>query len=227
VTLVDSGEVARLGRDVQRFAVGARPRALVAGPDGALWFTLADAIGRLTVAGELSTFAAEEPQGLCIGPDRAIWFTAADHVHRVGGEPFPVPGASQLTSGPDGALWITLPDRRAIARLDPRGRLELRETSSPTAITATHDAVWFTAEGRLGRIPMDDPLQELELDNVGLVVPAQADGVWVGVPGAVAHVAFDGDLAMLPLGEDPRGLAIGPDEALWGVVASGVEKLAG
>ena len=63
-----------------RFAVGEKPQQIVAGPDGALWFTLADAIGRLTVGGELSTFAAERPYGICVGPDRAIWFTDVDRV---------------------------------------------------------------------------------------------------------------------------------------------------
>jgi virginiamycin B lyase len=125
-------------------------------------------------------------------------------------------------AGPDGALWVTLPEAGAVARLGPDGRPEVRETCpEPAAIAATHDAVWFTAAGRLGRIPMDDVVQALELGDRGPVIAAQADGVWVGLPGAVAHVAFDGEVAELPVDGTPRGLAIGPDDALWAALDSG------
>jgi virginiamycin B lyase len=59
------------------------------GPDGALWFTLADiagdepdSIGRITTSGNLTEFPLpandSEPRGIATGPDGAIWFTQVD-----------------------------------------------------------------------------------------------------------------------------------------------------
>jgi virginiamycin B lyase len=242
VTLVHAGEVARVaGDDVRRFAVGEKPQQIVAGPDGALWFTLADSIGRLSTSGALSTFPAERPYGICVGPDGGIWVTDADSVRRVGGDVFALPKDSfpaMITAGPDGALWFTLNAASAVGRLTLDGRLEVRETPTPRAgpvgIAATHDAVWFTEilAGRLGRIPMDDAIQELELGDVKphAVIAAPADGVFVSLwgSGEVAHVSFDGEVAIIPVGPEPHGMAIGPDEGLWVALEGGtVARIAG
>lgn len=65
-----------------------RPSAITMGPDGALWLTLseADAIGRITTAGEVRAFPvatgskpfgmpapSSEPYGLTIGTDGAVY----------------------------------------------------------------------------------------------------------------------------------------------------------
>src|SRR5262249_14732159 len=59
------------------------PRGIVAGPDGALWFTEIDAkkIGRITTGGTITEFslppstAGPYPEGITAGPDGALWFT--------------------------------------------------------------------------------------------------------------------------------------------------------
>ena len=66
---------------------------IVAGPDGALWFTddytgplpgpsNADKIGRITTAGVITEFPTptqdSTPGGITVGPDGAIWFTEAN-----------------------------------------------------------------------------------------------------------------------------------------------------
>ena len=59
----------------------AGPRAIVAGPDGNLWFTESDAgkIGRITPDGSVVEYplpsAAAEPWRIAAGPDGALWFT--------------------------------------------------------------------------------------------------------------------------------------------------------
>ena len=54
------------------------PNQIAAGPDGALWFTEVDRIGRITTGGvitELAVGAVSNPQGIVTGPDGALWFT--------------------------------------------------------------------------------------------------------------------------------------------------------
>src|SRR5206468_2298578 len=60
---------------------GSDPGDIVAGPDGALWFTEVNGnkIGRNTTAGVITEFpvptAGSGPSGIAAGPDGAIWFT--------------------------------------------------------------------------------------------------------------------------------------------------------
>ena len=58
------------------------PEAIVAGPDGALWFTRTFGIGRITTSGEITELSVPEREddisvqaGIAAGPDGAIWFT--------------------------------------------------------------------------------------------------------------------------------------------------------
>src|SRR5439155_16856826 len=56
------------------------PQSLVAGPDGAIWFTeQSGKIGRISVAGQLTKYspptANSVPEGITVGPDGALWFT--------------------------------------------------------------------------------------------------------------------------------------------------------
>jgi streptogramin lyase len=59
------------------------PEVITTGPDGALWFTEANAskIGRITTAGafvEHPTLSTNSfPTGITTGPDGALWFTEA------------------------------------------------------------------------------------------------------------------------------------------------------
>jgi virginiamycin B lyase len=53
------------------------PGAITGGPDGALWFTNGDSIGRITTTGRFTGFASSRisrPAGITAGPDGAMWF---------------------------------------------------------------------------------------------------------------------------------------------------------
>jgi len=60
---------------------GGTPLFIIAGSDGALWFTLntSNKIGRITTAGAMIEFtvptAGSGPYGITSGPDGAVWFT--------------------------------------------------------------------------------------------------------------------------------------------------------
>jgi virginiamycin B lyase len=89
--------------------------------------------------------------------------------------------------------------------------------------------LWFTEilADKLGRIPMDEPIQEMELQGKPHAVVADLDdGVWVSLWGAnqIARVSADGSEVVtidLPPGSEPHGLAIGPDGAPWVALESG------
>lgn len=64
---------------------GTRPTALVAGPDGNLWFVQEGApkIGRITPRGVITQFAIPTPYGadaIVSGPEGRLWFAAGDLV---------------------------------------------------------------------------------------------------------------------------------------------------
>ena len=143
----------------------ATPGAIVAGPDGALWFTQLGSIGRIATNGTITDFlgvvSGFEPAGLTVGPDQALWFTDIGN-NMVGrmttdgvlGEA-PLPTASgftegnlldQIAAGPDGALWFVESRAGQIGRdaivpsplaasVLPGGRSV--ETGSPATVFAT------------------------------------------------------------------------------------------
>jgi virginiamycin B lyase len=68
--------------------VHARPHAITAAADGALWFTQwgSNRIGRITMTGEVSEYdvptPGSEPHGIVAGPDGALWF--AEEAGKIG-----------------------------------------------------------------------------------------------------------------------------------------------
>jgi hypothetical protein len=63
-----------------RLPNGGWPGAIVAGPDGALWFTYGNKIGRITTDGVITEYPlpiAEKRQlrDIAVGPDSALWYT--------------------------------------------------------------------------------------------------------------------------------------------------------
>src|SRR5689334_16005534 len=54
-----------------------QPYGITAGPDGALWFTNSDSIGRITTDGQVTRFTDAgivRPYGITAGADGALWF---------------------------------------------------------------------------------------------------------------------------------------------------------
>jgi virginiamycin B lyase len=94
---------------------------LAAGPDGNLWFTEADHIGRLTPAGTMTEFARptheDRPGAIVAGPGGNLWFVAqaAKALGRITPRgdvtQFPLPPGNGypvgLAAGSDGAIWYT------------------------------------------------------------------------------------------------------------------------
>ncbi len=145
--------------------VEAAPTSIVAGKDGALWFTdsSSDAIGRITTDGTITQYPTPglQPNSLTVGPDGAIWFTdnsfsnTIDRLNLDGNgnatfSEFPLPEnfsmPTGLTTGPDGALWFAESGNDAIGRITTGGAVTewpiLGNFNSPEALT-------FDASGNL------------------------------------------------------------------------------
>ncbi len=133
------------------------PKAIVAAPDGNLWFADFDAIGRMTPAGALSSFSGTDigyPGGLTVGPDGNLWFTRTGAIGRITPagvvSTFSGPGILRpvgIATGPDGHLWFT--DEDSIGRMTPTGVVVSTFVDpgidGPESITAGPDGnMWFT-----------------------------------------------------------------------------------
>jgi virginiamycin B lyase len=159
---------------VSRLALSGAPASLDAGdiaggPDGALWFTQRDGIGRVTTGGAYSSRQL---------PRR--------------GE-----GPADIVTGPDGALWFTEYDARAIGRITTAGAITEfplgTELENPGDIVAAPDgALWFTTDNCIGRITTGGGVTEWPVGGALHLadLAAAADGTfWVAddVGGAVWH----------------------------------------
>jgi virginiamycin B lyase len=162
-------------------APGSRPLAIVAGPDGALWFTQvgANRIGRMTTDGVVANewtapTPNSQPDGIAIGPDHSVWFAEVlgNKIGRLrpGGAivEYSVPTEdsrpTEVAIGPDGHVWFTERGTAAapgekVGKVDPSTgsvtEYDVRTDSRPLGIVAGPDGnMWFTqqAGNRVGRI---------------------------------------------------------------------------
>ncbi len=208
---------------------GSAPAAIVAGPDGNLWFNAEGStrgIGRITPSGTIAEFTAglnpgSHPRGIALGPEGNLWFTD-DGTTRAIGEITPAGAITEFTAGlnpgskpisivlgPDGNLWFTDDGTApAIGRITPSGTITefsagLNAGSEPNEISAGPDGnLWFTDTGTVPAI--------------GRVTPS----------GAITEFS-----AGLPAKGKPYGIAPGPSGNLWfadiGVPAIGEITTAG
>jgi virginiamycin B lyase len=127
-----------------------------AGPDGALWFLEAGAVGRMTPDGRYAKFPSRGAT-----PDDSI------------------------AAGPDGALWFTEQDAHAIGRVTTAGAVTefpAPEGLSPSDITSADGAIWFSADRCLGRVTAAGEVATWSVHGArGLlgIAPAPGGGLWL------------------------------------------------
>lgn len=211
-----------------------RPRAMVRGPDGNLWFSNPDSIGRLTPSGELTTFPVDTSVGLmAVGGDGRIWFDTSAGVGAITVEgtvsEYPASGqvAWSMAAAPGSGVWIAAgPD--GIVRIEPDGS----STSVPVpadfhglaVAPGEEGSVWFLAGS-----PSGPPAAVGRIDAGGQVttfaVGARSDnalvagpdgGAWFTASGGVGRVTPTGVVTVVPVpGGTPSVLASGVDGAVW------------
>ncbi|MCK9249115.1 MAG: hypothetical protein M0P31_09080 [Solirubrobacteraceae bacterium] len=193
------------------------PDRIATGPDGALWYTIAEGgIARMTTDGVVTRYpvpVAGRTAGITAGRDGAMWFTMPD-VDRIG--------------------RITAPTAAEVERGATRGVVQTWSLAgsgrAPGDITAAADgALWFVEPGAdaIGRaVPVagGDPL----ITHVPVPAGSAPRGIAIGPDGAAWFTApgrarigrIDAALQVrdLPLsgrGPVPGDIAAGPDGALW------------
>jgi virginiamycin B lyase len=183
--------------------------SIVAGSDGALWFTECNAnkIGRITTGGAFTEFpvttTSSVPNGIAAGADGALWFAErfGNNIGRIttGGTLTEYPTVTSashpnaITAGPDGALWFTEISANNVGQITTGATPKVTEypvttsNSHPFAITAGPDgALWFVEANakKIGRITTAGTItNEFALPNS--VLP---DSIVTGSDGALWFV---------------------------------------
>lgn len=218
------------------------PFGISAGPDGSVWFSHGDAIGRITMGGAVSQFPIPTQSSgtgwLHLGPDRAIWFTERN-VGKIGRvtvsgkvTEYAIPSGADsapqgITTGPDGALWFTEQGSNMIGRLTLDGHFTEypvpTSDSAPLGIIAGPDgALWFAERGaeKIGRITLDGQITEYPLSSSTFPqrITVGSDGaLWFAELGAnkIGRITTDGEYTEYAAPGGPVGITSGPDGALW------------
>jgi streptogramin lyase len=164
-----------------------QPVSIVAGPDGALWFTegAGNRIGRVGLDGAITEFPIptvnSSPDEIALGPDGNLWFAEVlgNRIGRITPTgaitEFTVPTpASQpigVAAGPDGNVWFTEVVGNKVGRITPSG--EITEFPVPTAGSrplvpagGPDGGVWFTEQlgNKIGRVdPATGDISEFPL----------------------------------------------------------------
>jgi streptogramin lyase len=213
------------------------PESIVAGPDGALWFTgIPGEVGRITTSGDVSEFAVPSvppPSGSSAGSPNS---------------PAPL---TAITVGSDGALWFTgVPGE--VGRMTTSGVVtEFPVPAIPTPagsapgtagspvtlqaiVTGPDGALWFTGvPGEIGRMTRSGVVTEFPVPATPSAIAAGPGGaLWfTGVTGEVSRITTSGVVTEFaepqvppPAGSPPyltsytpylQSIIAGPDGNLW------------
>lgn len=192
---------------VETAAFGVSPFHLTVGPDRNLWFTEGFAVGRMTLAGTVTTFRlpADSSNYIAAGRDGALWLTGglSPTVYRLGTDgslaTYPAPGPCistgllrGITSGPDGALWFTDNCNLAIGRI--------------------------TIAGVITEYPIPGLLAKPDVNVSDEIVSAPDRTLWFtedGVTKSVGRITMDGQITEYFIGFPTRSITRGPDGAMW------------
>jgi len=139
---------------------------IAAGPDGNVWFTATNSVGRISPSGQIAEFQLPQyymPTRIAAGPDGNVWFTeeaaGTPAVGRVtpSGEitQFLLPkreraAAIAIAPGPDGRVWFSY-EPGVIGRIASDGSILWTPLPDPTYVTSivtgSEGSVWYTAAG--------------------------------------------------------------------------------
>lgn len=199
------------------------PSGIVAGPDGALWFTegcsgiaqfgtCGESIQRMTTTGAITVYSlpytgiSQAPTGITNGPDGALWFTESygNNIGRIttAGSitEYAIPTANSyplsIAAGPDDALWFTEADGNKIGRASISG--SITEYTVPTA----------------GSYP-----SSIAAGSDGALWFTETNGSKIG------RITTAGSFTEYAVPNAPSSITAGPDNALWFLQSAGLGRL--
>lgn len=206
------------------------PNAIVAGPDGNLWFTQSGggnvdanpsggcscvgSIGRLTPDGSVKVFydtnlhntgdSSLQPEGITVGPNGNLWFVMATQ-----GGMISYVGQSTTGGSITGSAVYSFDDPVAIS------------TMMSIAI-GSDGKLWFTAQGGLGRIEPSGDIQPFPLSDlntsVGGIAPGPDGNLWFSESTGIGRITPNGTMTEFPIDPSaaaPAGITRGPDGSMW------------
>jgi streptogramin lyase/putative cell wall-binding protein len=216
------------------------PDQIVAGPDGNLWFTGVNGVGRLTPStGAITKFSSGLPpfdvtSGLTVGPDKNLWFSLVNgpgigRITTAGVITMFTVGISAqvyaITSGADGNLWFTEQGPN-IGRITPGG--VVTEFPAPLAsgaldIVAGPDGnVWYDGYADIGRVTPAGVVTTFPnpMESGGRITVGPDGALWATTyKSHVERITMQGVVTIFPTGTGDGsalvGIVTGPDGALW------------
>jgi virginiamycin B lyase len=215
------------------------PRAITKGPDGNLWFTEVNKIGKITTSGVITEYAIPTANsglaGITAGPDGNIWFTepSGNKIGKISPDgvivEYPLPAASSspssIIAGPDGNLWFI--EATGIGKITNSGVLTEYPSGqmvpSESQLAAGRDGnVWFTglASGQIGRITPSGAITEFPLFTGLMLTPLGIiqgpDGnLWVTTTGTLWKFTAPGSAVPYYIPTPPSVITTGPDGNIW------------
>ncbi|MFI9025390.1 hydrolase [Streptomyces sp. NPDC053560] len=197
------------------------PADLQESPDGGIWYTAGDQIGRLGPSGKFTWWSDSYgapgngpgasadgpgfPDALTLGPDDTIWFDHSDRGSKVFSRADAKRGLDRITRlktqfdvgaggmalGPDGAVWFSQKNEYGAKQHEGIGRL--------------------TAEGDYKKWPL--PKNSAPND----IVAGPDEALWFTDRRSIGRMDTDGGLTHFPVhgSKYPSDIVLGPDKALW------------
>ncbi|MEV1023196.1 hydrolase [Streptomyces sp. NPDC050264] len=195
------------------------PDDLQESPDGGIWYTAGDQIGRLGPSGEFTWWSEGAdapgngpgagdngpgfPDALALGPDDTIWFDNSERGSKVFSRADAKRGLERITRlptqfdvagmalGPDGAVWFSQQQEYDAEQREGIGRL--------------------TAEGDYRKWPLP------ENSAPRTIVAGPDHALWFTDRRGIGRIDTDGGLSHFPVraSKYPSDIVLGPDKALW------------
>jgi len=222
---------------------GRSPQQIVAGPDGAVWFTAASGeIGRVTTSGGLSLVptpgtGTRLPESITVGPDGALWYadsfgpTLGRVTTAFGFTSFADTGfrPEGVVTGPDAKLWVVESTGDAISRFTTGG--SVTRFALPAATTAPNSTIargpdgrlWISGRRAVGAITTTGSFSSYPLPDPSGGCPSAlathaGEDIWVAdyCRDRVGRVSTAGAVSWyaFPKG-GPEVISFGPDGNLW------------
>lgn len=225
-------------QSINGFPTSGHPGHIITGPDGNLWFTESNGIGRITTAGVVTEYPVVtgscDPGGIAAGPDGNIWFTLpcqgkvgwitpSGSMTETGG--FNTPWG--ITLGPDSNMWIT--EDFHVSQITTTGTITtflIASDSFPEALTTGPDGnLWYVSTvfhrggTEIGRITPTGVYTTFPASGIFDLTAGRDGNIWFSQlwQNKIGRITPAGSITEfdLPLSPDPSGITTGPDGYIW------------